>query len=187
MRPSLRSLTALPRLLPLAALLIGLGGCSLFGSNEAFRGQTTDPRDVSELVPGVSTKADVQVELGSPTNVPSFNPNVWLYLGQKTHTRIGRTPGIEKQTVTVVQFDASGVLRSINTKPAPDGMQLAMAGGATPSPGSEASFLGQLIGNIGRFSPGGGGGGGQGGALSGFASTSSGDLGQGGTTPGTRY
>ena len=175
----------LPRLLPLLALLglpVALGGCSLFHAQTDFRGQTADSRDVAELVPGVSTKADVQEELGSPTNIPSFDANTWLYLGQQTRLRIARTPGIEQQQVTVVHFDPDGTLRDIDTKDAPNGMKLTMASGATPSPGSEASFLGQLIGNIGKFSPGGSGG--QGGALSGFASTNSSDLGEGGTTPG---
>lgn len=183
MRSQLRHQSVLPRVLPLLALVLGLPGCSLFHSQTVYRGQTADSRDVAELVPGVSTKADVQTELGSPTNIPSFDQNTWLYLGQQTRTRVARTPGIEKQTVTVVTFDQDGVLTGIDTKPTPNGMQLAIAGGATPSPGSEASFMGQLIGNIGRFSPGGGGGAGS--PLSGFASTNSGSLGEGGTTPGT--
>jgi hypothetical protein len=45
-----------------------------------------------------------------------------------------------------------------------------MAAGATPSPGSEASFLQQLFGNVGKFTPAGlPGGGGLGGFGSGNA------------------
>jgi outer membrane protein assembly factor BamE (lipoprotein component of BamABCDE complex) len=170
--------------LPIVGLAFSLSACSLLEAQTRYRGQTADPRDVYELVPGVSTKADVTVELGSPTNVPSFDDTTWLYLGQQTRNRIARTPGVLTQSVTVVTFDKTGTLVSIDTKPVPNGMQIAMAGGATKSPGSEASFLGQLIGNIGRFSPTGGGGGGGNSALSGFASTSSSSLGEGGTTPG---
>lgn len=177
-------MTNLLRLLPAVALALSLAGCSLFEAQTAYRGQTTDPRDVAELVPGVSTKADVQEELGSPTNIPSFDPTTWLYLGQQTHTRIAQTPGIINQQVTVVKFDQAGVLQSIDTHPSPNGMQLTMASGATASPGSEASFLGQVIGNIGRFSPTGGNG--QSNPLSGFASQSSSSLGEGGTSPGTQ-
>jgi outer membrane protein assembly factor BamE (lipoprotein component of BamABCDE complex) len=176
------SAKTLVRILPTLAFALGLPACSVIGGQTVYRGQTADPRDVYELVPGVSTKADVQEQLGSPTNIPSFDPNTWLYLSQQTHIRIARVPGIREQQVTVVRFDDKGVVKSVDTKEAPNGMQLAMAGGATPSPGSEASFLGQLIGNIGKFSPTGGGGANS--PLSGFASTSSRDLGEGGTTPG---
>ena len=174
----------LSRALPLGALVLSLTGCGLWQSQTRYRGQTTDPRDVAELVPGVSTKADVMEELGSPSDVPSFDQQTWLYLGQETHTRIARTPGIISQAVTVVKFDQNGVLQSIDTKTPPNGMQLAIAGGATASPGSSSSFLGQVIGNIGRFSPSGGSGASN--PLSGFSSGSSSDLGQGGTTPGTQ-
>jgi len=180
----LRLQAAIPRVLPLLALAFALAACSLVEAQKVYRGQTTDTRDVAELVPGVSTKADVQEELGTPTNIPSFDPDTWLYLGQQTHTRIAQTPGIISQTVTVVKFDPSGTLASIDSHPAPNGMQLSMASGATASPGSEASFIGQVIGNIGRFSPTGGSGSTN--PLSGFASTSSADLGQGGTSPGTQ-
>ena len=175
---------ALPHLALAAALSGSLSACGLFVAPTVYRGQAADPRDVAELVPGVSTKADVQVELGSPTNVPSFDDTTWLYLGQQTHTRIAQTPGIISQTVTVVKFDSTGTLASIDTRPAPNGMQLSMTGGATASPGSEASFLGQVIGNIGRFSPSGGSGASN--PLSGFASTSSSTLGEGGTSSGTQ-
>lgn len=175
---------ALPRALSVFALLISLSGCGLFQSQTRYRGQTPDQRDVTELVPGVSTKADVQTELGSPTNVPSFDDQTWLYLGQLTHTRIARTQGVIAQYVTVVKFDQAGVLQSIDTKNVSNGMDLAMASGATASPGSSSSFLGQVIGNIGRFSPAGGSGASN--PLSGFSSGSSSDLGQGGTTPGSQ-
>lgn len=179
----MRLQAALPRVLPLLVLAVALSGCSLVEAQKVYRGQTTDPRDVAELVPGVSTKADVMEELGTPTNVPSFDENTWLYLGQQTHTRIAQVPGIISQTVTVVKFDSTGTVASIDTRPAPNGMQLTMASGATASPGSEASFLGQVIGNIGRFSPTGGSGSSN--PLSGFASTSTSTLGEGGTNPGT--
>ncbi len=170
-----------------ALLSLGLTGCSVVEAQKSFRGQTPDQRDVAELVPGVSTKADVREELGTPTNVPSFDDSTWLYLGSQTRLRIARTPGIIEQSVTVVRFDQTGTLLSIGDKQAPDGMQLSMAAGATPSPGSSTSFFAQLIGNIGRFSPTGGGGSGQGSSpLSGFASTNSSNLGEGGTTPGTQ-
>jgi hypothetical protein len=57
------------------------------------------------------------------------------------------------QKVLVLKFDPNGTLRTMDTLDRQDGKQIAMAPGATPSPGSEASFMQQLLGNVGRFTP----------------------------------
>ena len=75
--------------------------------------------------------------------------------------------------MVALSFDDKGVLRTISKKTAGDSMEVGMASGATPSPGSEATIMQQLLGNVGRFNPiagagGGGGGGSPGGAPSGY-------------------
>jgi hypothetical protein len=44
-------------------------------------------------------------------------------------------------------------LKSIRQLDQSDAKQIAMAPGATPSPGSEAGFMQQLLGNVGKFTP----------------------------------
>lgn len=91
--------------------------------------------------------------LGSPTARAAFNDNTWIYIGQVTRQRVGRTPGVAEQKVVVLNFDQDGRLRSIREANIDDAKPVDMAGGATPSPGSEASILQQIFGNVGRFSP----------------------------------
>jgi outer membrane protein assembly factor BamE (lipoprotein component of BamABCDE complex) len=55
-----------------------------------------------------------------------------------------------------VTFDQQGVLRTIDRKGMADAVPVAVASRTTPTPGNEASFLQQLLGNVGRFNPGGG-------------------------------
>jgi len=114
---------------------------------------------LKELVPGTSGRSDVVALIGSPTAKASFEDNVWIYIGQKTQSRVGRTPGVLTQQVVLLTFDNGGVLRDIKTLNEDDAKQVAMASGSTPSPGSEASFMQQLLGNVGRFSAAGAGGG----------------------------
>jgi outer membrane protein assembly factor BamE (lipoprotein component of BamABCDE complex) len=57
------------------------------------------------------------------------------------------------QQVLVLKFDPRGTLVSVRQLNKDDAKQIAMAPGATPSPGSEASFMQQLLGNVGRFTP----------------------------------
>ena len=147
-------------------LVLGLSCCGvlhIFDPTVRQRGSRVDPDALKELIPGTSSRADVQALIGSPTAKATFDDNTWIYISQRTSTRIGRTPGVQQQEVVIFTFDQAGTLRGISEKSKADAAQIAMAPGATPSPGSEASFLQQLFGNVGRFTPaglpGGGGGG----------------------------
>ncbi len=145
------------RLRPLMVLLplvvSGCGAFHIFDSTNVRRGSIVPPDALAELVPGTSTRADATSLLGSPTAHATFDDNTWIYIGQITRTRIARTPGVRMQEVVALHFDSNGTLRSIDKHGLADAKQIAMAPGATPSPGSEASFMQQLLGNVGRFTP----------------------------------
>jgi outer membrane protein assembly factor BamE (lipoprotein component of BamABCDE complex) len=146
--------------------LLGLTGCGvlhIFDPTVRQRGSRVDPDALKELIPGTSSRADVQALIGSPTAKATFDDNTWIYISQLTTTRIGRTPGVRQQNVVIMTFDPNGTLRGITQRDKADAAPIAMAAGATPSPGSEASFLQQLFGNVGRFTPAGLPGGGAGG------------------------
>lgn len=139
-------------------LLIALGACSVVETPRTLRGNKVDADALKELVPGTSTKKDVTALIGSPTTRATFDDNEWIYISETTHTRIGQMPGVLKQDVTVVNFDGQGVLRTIKHLNEDDGRDVAVVSRSTPSPGSEASFLQQLLGNVGRYNVGGLGG-----------------------------
>jgi len=139
----------------LATIAALAGGCSVVETPRTLRGNRVDPDLAKELVLGTSTKKDVTSLLGSPTAHATFDDNEWMYISETTHTRIGLTPGVLRQNVMVMNFDQGGVLRSLRRLNENDGRSVSVAGGATVSPGSEASFLQQLLGNVGRYSVGG--------------------------------
>lgn len=141
-------------LLPVALLLLSLGACSLVQTPRTLHGNKVDPDLLKELVPGTSTKKDVTSLVGSPTARATFDDNQWIYISETTHTRIGRLPGVLKQDVVVMNFDPAGTLRTIKRLNEDDGRDVSVASGATPSPGSEASVLQQLLGNVGRYNVG---------------------------------
>lgn len=117
------------------------------------RGNKVDPESLKELIPGTSTKSDVTAVIGSPTARDSFDNNTWLYISEMTQPRIGRTLGELDQNVVVVNFDEKGVLASIQKLDKSDALPVTVIARTTPSPGTEASFMQQLLGNIGRFNP----------------------------------
>lgn len=149
----LRLAAAVAPALPAAALLPA-AGCALFSAPSQVRGNRVTADQLRELVPGTATKADVTTELGSPTAHATFDDNTWIYIGEITRPRIGQVPGILSQDVVVLGFDEGGVLRSVQHLTKKDSQKVTVVARTTPSPGTEASFLQQLFGNIGRFNPG---------------------------------
>ncbi len=132
-----------------------LTACSVVEAPKQLRGNRVDADQLKELVPGTSTRADATSLLGSPTAKATFDDNTWIYIGETTRSRVGRTPGILQQDVVVLSFDNGGVLRGVKRLNQNDGLNVSVVSRATPSPGSEASFLQQLLGNVGKFSAGG--------------------------------
>ena len=132
-----------------------------------MRGNKVDADLLKELTPGVSSKANITAVIGSPTARATFDDNTWIYISEVTQPRIGRTSGELQQHVVVLNFDQGGVLNGAEA--GQGGFAAGERGGAHhPSPGTEASFMQQLLGNIGRFNPTGGNtGGGVGGGAPG--------------------
>lgn len=153
--PNLRRLTLIACLL--------LSSCGWLMPAPQLRGNKIDPDSLKELTPGTSTKADVSAIIGSPTARDTFDDNTWLYISELTQPRIGRVLGELQQNVVVVNFDDKGVLTTIKKYDKADSLPVAVIARTTPSPGTEASFMQQLLGNIGRYNPlGGAGAGGSG-------------------------
>lgn len=140
--------------LPLTMLLLSMSACSLVQTPRILHGNRIDPDQLKELVPGVSTKKDVTSLVGSPTTRATFDDNEWIYISETNYSRIGRLPGILKQDVTVMNFTPDGTLKGIKNLTQEDARDISVASGSTPSPGSEASFLQQLLGNVGKYSVG---------------------------------
>ncbi len=136
-------------------LFTALAGCSVIQTPRTLRGNHVDPDSLKELTVGISSKKDANTLLGPPTAHATFDDNEWIYISETTHTRIGQTPGVLKQDVTVLNFDPNGTLRTIKRLNQDDARDVSMVSRATPSPGSEASFLQQLLGNVGKYNVGG--------------------------------
>jgi outer membrane protein assembly factor BamE (lipoprotein component of BamABCDE complex) len=139
------------RLAVALALCLTVNGCGWLLPPAQTRGNKVDPEQLKELVPGTSTKADVTALIGSPTQRATFDDSTWLYITELTRARIGRTLGVLDQTVVVLNFDDRGVLSGIKTVTDADALPVSVIARTTPSPGTEASFMQQLLGNIGKF------------------------------------
>lgn len=133
-----------------------LAGCvppAFIGFPPQTRGNNVDSRELAQLVPGTTTRADVTALLGSPTAHATFDDNTWLYIGEVTKPEIAGTNAVLNQQVVALTFDQQGVLRNVARKTQKDSVPVTVVSATTPSPGKELSFWQQLLGNVGKFSP----------------------------------
>ncbi len=167
LRPSVARQT---RRLPGAALalsaLLATAGCSwmpsvpgagLFESPRQMRGHAVEAEALAQITPGVSSRADVEAALGSPSATGTFDNAVWYYMSSVTRQRPGRTLAVEDQRVVAIHFTPEGVVRDIQRIGPEDGRNVQVVSRITPSPGNDRTILQQLFGNIGRLAPGLGG------------------------------
>jgi len=145
------------RPLPLFFVCAWLCGCGYAPAFMSFppqvRGNKVDSDALAQLVPGTSTRADVTAAIGSPSARASFDDNTWIYIGEVTKPVIGGTTSVSDQQVYVLNFDQGGVLKAIDHKTQKDSEDVDVVARTTPSPGNSATFLQQLLGNVGKFSP----------------------------------
>jgi outer membrane protein assembly factor BamE (lipoprotein component of BamABCDE complex) len=138
-------------------LAASLTACDSLPSFMSFppqvRGNKVDSDVLAQLVPGTSTRADVTALIGSPTTKATFDDNTWIYIGEVTKPVIAATNEVLDQQVVLLTFDDGGVLRGIARRSQGDAVPVAVVSRATPAPGNEASFMQQLLGNVGKFSP----------------------------------
>ena len=163
----MRPIRLLRLVLLTSALTTALAGCAMpaflsFAPQQ--RGNNVDAESLKQLVPGTSTRGDVTAAIGSPTAHATFDDNTWIYIGEVTKPLIGGTLDVRDQQVYVLNFDQSGVLKSIDHRTMKDSQDVDVVSRTTPSPGSSASFMQQLLGNVGKFSPGGASAGSSGGS-----------------------
>jgi outer membrane protein assembly factor BamE (lipoprotein component of BamABCDE complex) len=150
-----------------AVAALGLAGCSylptppnvprlteIWSTPSQVRGHFVQADDLTQITPGVSTRADVQAALGSPTSTSTFDDSEWFYIGAITRQRPARVQAVEDQQVVVIRFDQGGTVRDVRRLGQEDGRQIRVVERITPSPGNERSLMQQLFGNIGRVGPG---------------------------------
>lgn len=116
-------------------------------------GQLARAEDLAELKVGESTKAQVTEIMGSPTTIANFDPDTWIYIGLQTEGYAFEQAEIKQQLVLVLTFDEQGVLIRQRILDANDRREIAVIERETPTYGRDSSFLMELFGNIGRFTP----------------------------------
>ncbi len=166
LRPLAARQNARPGLALALVALLGTAGCSglsavpgagLFESPRQMRGHAVDAEALAQITPGVSSRADVETLIGSPSHTSTFDNSTWYYMSSITRQRPGRTLAVEDQRVVAISFTPAGVVQDIKRFGPEDARNVQVVSRITPSPGNDRTVLQQLFGNIGRLAPGVGG------------------------------
>ena len=153
----------LPFSLSLTVALLAGTACAPVVSQ---RGYIPDQEKVASIQVGVDDKSTVEERLGTPTNVATFDGDVWYYISSTEEQFAFFEPETTERHILAVTFDGTGKVTNLEKYGLEDGQVVAIVDRETPTRGRELSFLQQMFGNLGRglggdaASPGSGGKGG---------------------------
>lgn len=126
--------------------LLGAGACTPINSYQGFQVIDQSPGDVKV---GEDTRATVQAKLGSPTEVATFDKNVWYYVSQISSQTGFYHPRVDKRSVTAISFSKDGdKVAAVKSYGLREGRVIAYNDRETPTRGREVSAIEQLLGSI---------------------------------------
>lgn len=131
------------------ALSLFAGACT---PTVDLRGNLPSPDALAQVQPGKTTRDEVQVLLGTPSTTASFGDESWQYISSRTETTAFFKPEVKDRKVISISFDRSGVVKDVQQRGLQDGIAVQTVERETPTAGKEMSLLGQLVGNVGKFS-----------------------------------
>ncbi len=137
----------MPSLLVLG-LAAGLAGCM----EPSTHGNRPPVSRLQEVTPGVQTRDDILMLLGSPSVVPVYGEDTWYYVSSVMMPQSFDNPETVAREIIAVRFDEDGVVAGVDTLDLADGQAVDPVDRETPTRGREMTILEQAIGNLGRFS-----------------------------------
>ena len=135
----------------MVVLAVSLAACS---PQVAEHGHVGLDRSLAKVREGVSTTADVESYLGTPSSRASFGENIWYYIRTASETKAFLRPEVVRQHVVAIHFDPQNRVQHIEQYDMEDGRRIAFSEEKTPTEGNEMNAVQQLIGNLGRFNSG---------------------------------
>lgn len=131
----------------LGLFLFVLSGCAVVDHH----GHEITPDQLKPIQVGVTTRDQVGKMLGTPSSVSPFNNATWFYMSKKTSRRAFLTPSVLESSITRLEFDEKGVVRSLCSLTEVDSKVVSHVARKTPTAGHEFGVVEQIFGNFGKF------------------------------------
>ena len=130
-----------------------VGSCGPIYQNHGY---VPAQEDLDLIAVGIDTRASVEETLGSGGAGSVRQDDAIYFVRSRLKTVAMLEPQVIERTVVAISFDNNGVVENIETFGLEDGQIVPLARRVTDTTVQGRSFLRQLFGNIGRFTPGGG-------------------------------
>ncbi|MDA0997248.1 MAG: outer membrane protein assembly factor BamE [Proteobacteria bacterium] len=130
------------------ALALGQSACS---PRVATRGATPDADKIAEIKAGVSSRADVERLIGSPSSINAFGEETWMYIGETTETLAFFEPKVSERQVLSIAFDDNGLVKQVSAHGLDIARDIEPVGRQTPTVGKKMTVIEQIVGNLNRY------------------------------------
>ena len=128
-----------------------LGACQAQYDNHGYIPPEEDLRQINV---GADTKDTVAEKIGVPVSSGVLTNSGYYYVRMRTRTLGPLAPREIERQVVAISFTDAGVVQNVERFGLERGRVVPLTRRVTSSPVSNSSFLRQLLGNIGRFTPG---------------------------------
>lgn len=115
------------------------------------RGNLPDP-DLLETVQASDHSRDQVAQiLGSPSTTAMFENETWFYMSERRETFAFFEPEILERKIVIIQFNESGLLKTVAEVSLENGRIITPVDRETPTLGNDLNAIEQMLGNIGKF------------------------------------
>lgn len=139
------------RLWAAALLCLSLAAC---GGIYRDHGYIPPPEDLEQIVVGIDTRASVEETLGSAGSSSVLGDSGMYFVRSRIRTLAMLEPEVVERQVLAISFDDNDVVTNLETFGLERGQVVPLTRRVTSSGVRDTTFLRQLLGNIGRFTPG---------------------------------
>lgn len=137
----------------LAAVCLATAGVVLAACSpvKVDRGYIFDPKDLTKIQAGVTSKEQVRTIMGSPSTTSTIDGEAWYYISSKFETHTFNRPQEIDRAIAAFYFEKTDVVQEVAYYGLEDGQIVNFVDRTTPTRGKELTILGQLFGNLGRY------------------------------------
>lgn len=134
-------------------MCLSLAACAAQYRNHGY---VPPSEDLEQIVVGIDTRSSVEETLGTAASDSVLGDGNIYFVRSRIRTFAMLAPEVVEREVLAISFDAGGVVANVETFGLERGQIVPLARRVTSSGVRDTTFLRQLLGNIGRFTPGGG-------------------------------
>lgn len=135
-----------------SALILALTAC---GPTYRNYGYVPPQEELDQITVGIDTRATVQETLGYVGSSSVVGDDAMYFVRSRVKTVAMLEPEVIEREVVAVSFDGNGVVQNVESFGLEDGRVVQLSRRVTDSSVAGKSFIRQLLGNIGQFTPGG--------------------------------